>query len=100
MSVGPLKLKEAALVERDADTFFFPPNDMAWPLDLTAWHKKCEVVGDEERRHNFQCCADLRHVANDAIDATAAELDRPGLKYAVTQDCPMFLHGKVRPWNP
>ena len=45
---------EAALPERDADPFFFAPDDVTGPLGLSARHKKREAVRDKERRHNLK----------------------------------------------
>jgi hypothetical protein len=43
-----------ALVERDAYTFFFAPNDMASPLELIARYKKREAVRDGQRGGYFE----------------------------------------------
>ena len=87
-----------ALVERDADAFFFTPNDMATPLELIARYKKRETVRDKQGGGYFERSAGFRDVANDAVNSTAAELNGSGLQCAATFCNPVMTHrAEIRP---
>lgn len=50
---------EAALIERDSNTFIPAPDDMTGPLEMVAWHVEGEVIWDEERGDDFKSRASL-----------------------------------------
>jgi hypothetical protein len=83
------------LVERDADPFLLAPGDAAQPLQLFGWHIKCEAVGDEQRRHDFERGPGFRDVSNGAVDSPAAELDGSSLQSAAPRGDPGLFHDVV-----
>jgi hypothetical protein len=52
-----------------------------------------ELTGNADRAVHFQQGSGARHIADRAINGTAAELDRSGLQDAVPRHNPFFIHG-------
>ena len=68
---------------------------MARLLELIAWHKQRETVGDKQWGYDFDFCARRRKVANGAVNPAAAELNSFGFQSATTLRFPIFIHDCV-----
>ena len=79
---------EAASIKRDAYQFFFPPNDVASPLELVARHRERKAVRDVKRSYNLQCRAGVGQILRGTFDPDAVELDHSRLTHATTRGCP------------
>jgi hypothetical protein len=84
-----------ALIERDADPLFLPPDDVAEPFELIAGDEKREAVGDEQRGDNFERRTCFGQITNGAINSAAAELNRSGFQHAVAQRNSVFVQGDL-----
>jgi hypothetical protein len=84
--------REVALIERDADPLFFAPDHMTGHVKPVSREHQREVFGDANRAGDVQRRPGIRHIADHAIDGAAAELDGPGLQYAMTCDVPLLGH--------
>jgi hypothetical protein len=90
-----LGISAAALVEGYSNTLLFSPNDVAGNMLPIGGQDQGEFIGNADRCVHVQHGPGVRHIADRAINGTAAELDRSGLQYAVPRHNPLFIHGIV-----
>ena len=64
-----------ASIKRNPDAPRLPPNDMAGPTRVVRLDDQFEPVRDEQRGYDLESSADVRNVANGAVDCAAAETD-------------------------
>jgi hypothetical protein len=83
---APLRL----LIEGDADSLFFAPNDPAGQM-IAPGHQG-ELLGDSERAGDLQGRTGRRDVADGAIDRAAAELDLSGFEDPLSVCNPVLVH--------
>jgi hypothetical protein len=72
------------LSEPNADPVRFAPDHLAAMRGAVRQKDQREAIGDAERAGDVQSCAGLGPIANNAVDCTAAELDRSSLQKAMT----------------
>ena len=75
-----LQCAAAASIERDADSFFLAPYDVAVPP--SGRQVQGDLVGNANRASDFQKGSSSRNIAHDAIDTSTVEFNRSGLKGA------------------
>jgi hypothetical protein len=83
----------AALLERDADAFFFASDNLAGSLQLIAPNNQRESVRNIERAQNFERCPGFRKVAHIAVNCFVAALDQAGLQDTATRCDTATVHG-------
>jgi hypothetical protein len=80
------------LFEHDADLSFFPPHDAARHAVSVRSQNEGEVVGDSNRGCYVEHRPGIRHIANDATDRAATELNRSGFfKTRLRRDARLFM---------
>lgn len=83
------------IIERNPDTLFVAPNDMATPGAAVRRRHQHEGVGKPQRAIYLQGGSGRRNVANKAIDFAAAERDGSGLQHPLTRRNSIVLHGST-----
>jgi len=78
------------LVELNAYTLFFAPYDMARHLDAIVSNDKGEARRDADGAGNIKCRSFDRHIADDAVDRAAAELDCSCLQHPTSMNSALF----------
>ena len=79
-------------IERDADAFFFAPDDVARSLQLIGPNNQRESVRNIERAQSFERGSGPRKVAHITGNCFAAALNRAGLQDTTTRYNPSMVH--------
>lgn len=81
--------------ERDANSFFLPPDNVAIATDAGVQNVERDFVRYTCRAYDLKTSSDLGEVANRAINTGAIELNRSGLENTMSGHSASIVHALI-----
>jgi hypothetical protein len=82
----------AMLIELHTNARLFAPDNVAPPMLVSCRNVQRDLVGNTHGARHIERRSDRGYVSDRAINTVAVELNRSGLKYAMSKWCTALLH--------